>query len=91
MIGEFVKQITWRLQANAAGGLTERARKRAEELARDSDLRLLPPREKAPAAEHAQPIATILLPPRSKRDGLPRPGWPRARLRPLGTLLPPPR
>src|SRR5947208_7379304 len=29
------RRIVWRLQANAAGGLTERARKRAAELAND--------------------------------------------------------
>ena len=38
-----VKRIAWRLQALAEGGLTERARQRAEELARDADLRLRPP------------------------------------------------
>jgi hypothetical protein len=37
------KRITWRLQANEDGGLSERARRRAEELANDSDLRLLAP------------------------------------------------
>ena len=37
------KRITWRLQANAEGDLTERARRRAEELANDADLRLLAP------------------------------------------------
>ena len=42
--GWFVKRIAWRLQANAEGGLSERARRRAEELANDGDLRLLPPR-----------------------------------------------
>lgn len=41
----FVKRIAWRLQANAEGGLSERARRRAEELANDADLRLLPPRQ----------------------------------------------
>ena len=33
------KRIAWRVQANAEGGLTERARRRAEELANDADLR----------------------------------------------------
>ena len=37
------KRITWRLQANEEGGLSERARRRAEELANDADLRLLAP------------------------------------------------
>jgi hypothetical protein len=44
------KRIAWRLQALAEGDLSERARRRAEELARDADLRLNPPRCKtAPA------------------------------------------
>jgi hypothetical protein len=38
------KRITWGLQARDEGGLSERARRRAEELARDTDLRLLAPK-----------------------------------------------
>ena len=34
-----VKRIAWRLQALAEGDLSERARRRAAELARDADLR----------------------------------------------------
>jgi hypothetical protein len=34
------KRIAWRLQALAEGDLSERARKRAEELSRDADLRI---------------------------------------------------
>src|SRR5437016_1943490 len=41
-----VKRIIWRLQALAEGDLSERARKRAAELAQDADLRLSPPRQK---------------------------------------------
>jgi len=37
------KRIAWGLQANEEGGLSERAQRRAEELARDSNLRLLAP------------------------------------------------
>jgi len=40
------KRIAWRMQANAEGGLTERARRRAEELANDADLRVRRPLEK---------------------------------------------
>ena len=49
-----VKRIIWRLQALAEGDLSERARKRAAELAQDADLRLSPPRQKqsAPASVH---------------------------------------
>src|SRR5271154_6594315 len=37
------KRIAWRLQALAEGGLSERARQRAAELANDADLRMNPP------------------------------------------------
>ena len=37
------KRILWRLRANAEGGLSERARRRATELVDESDLRLLAP------------------------------------------------
>ncbi len=38
-----MRRIAWRLQANAYGDLSERARRRALEIATDADLRLLPP------------------------------------------------
>jgi len=38
-----VKRIAWRLQAMHEGDLSERARRRAHELANDADLRILPP------------------------------------------------
>jgi len=44
-----VKRIAWRMQALAQGDLSERARRRAQELARDADLRLNPPQPKATA------------------------------------------
>jgi hypothetical protein len=37
-----VKRIAWRMQALAEGDLSERARRRAAELANDADLRLSP-------------------------------------------------
>ncbi len=39
-----VKRLIWRMQANAYGGLSERALRRAMELANDADLRLTAPR-----------------------------------------------
>jgi hypothetical protein len=39
-----IKRIAWRLQALAEGDLSERARRRAAELANDADLRLYPPK-----------------------------------------------
>src|SRR5205823_2276955 len=64
-----VKKIAWRLQALAEGGLSERARRRAEELAHDADLRLNPP----PTAPLPGPVGPP--PPRDEGDGrLPPPG-----------------
>src|ERR1035441_3820497 len=38
------RRIAWRIQANAEGGLSERARRRALEIADDADLRIRAPR-----------------------------------------------
>ncbi|GIW91260.1 MAG: hypothetical protein KatS3mg109_1692 [Pirellulaceae bacterium] len=46
-----VKRIAWRLQAMAEGDLSERARRRAVELANDADLRLSPPNVKPATAD----------------------------------------
>ena len=37
------RRIAWRLQANVAGGLSERARRRAAEIADEADLRIRAP------------------------------------------------
>jgi hypothetical protein len=67
-----IKRLAWRLQALAEGGLSERARQRAAELANDADLRLSPPRAKpATATPEHTPSAVQLFQP----DGrLPPPG-----------------
>jgi hypothetical protein len=39
-----IRKIAWRMQANAEGDLSERARRRAEELANDADVRATPPK-----------------------------------------------
>src|SRR5450759_3931402 len=63
-----MRRIAWRLQALAEGDLSERARRRAEELGNDADLRMNPPRPKvadssrAPAAATA-PLRDARLPP----------------------------
>ena len=68
------KRIAWRLQALAYGGLSERARRRAEELADDADLRVRAPRstqgrDAASAQRRGKPAT------RPKRDPrLPPPG-----------------
>ena len=51
-----IKRIAWRMQANVEGDLSERARRRAMELANDSDLRMTPPRE--PKIEEKLPVVT---------------------------------
>jgi hypothetical protein len=50
------KKIAWRIQELAEGGLSERAKRRIEELAKDAPLRRGPPRTKpvAPSGEHAR-------------------------------------
>ena len=40
-----IRKIAWRLQALAEGDLSERARRRAEELANDADVRVMPPKD----------------------------------------------
>jgi hypothetical protein len=60
------RRIAWRLQARAEGGLSERAKQRALELADDADLRVVPPRESDDPARAVIPF---------KSDGrLPPPG-----------------
>ena len=39
-----IRRCAWRIQSLAEGGLSERAKRRAKELARDQDLRIVPPR-----------------------------------------------
>src|SRR5688572_30783919 len=41
------KRIAWRIQSQAEGGLSERAKRRAEELARDADIRTTIPKTAA--------------------------------------------
>ena len=60
-----LKRVAWRMQSNAEGDLPERARKRAAELARDSDLRLNPPR---PVEHRDEPYVPAPQP------GMPMPG-----------------
>jgi hypothetical protein len=69
-----IKRIAWRLQALAEDDLSERARRRAAELANDADLRLAPPKNNpANPGEH--------LP------ALPNPEKPDQRLPPPGNML----
>ena len=65
-----VKRIAWRLQAKAEGDLSERARRRAAELAAQADLRLSAPPADADTTQNQQPV-TLRMP---ADDRLPRPG-----------------
>jgi hypothetical protein len=56
-----LKRIVWRLQANAEGDLTERAKRRAAELANDADLRLAPPKPRTVPPEER--TLTVAIPP----------------------------
>jgi hypothetical protein len=64
-----IRRIAWRLQALAEGDLSERARRRAEELANDADFRLMPPRAASVAPVPAELVAEVGGDPR-----LPPPG-----------------
>lgn len=65
-----VRRIAWRLQERALGGLSERARARAAELADDADLRVVPPRGESIHRPAAPPVP---VPARADRR-LPPPG-----------------
>ena len=67
-----VRRIAWRLQALAEGDLSERARRRAVELACDADLRLRAPRRQHPSAPEQTNRPEDSPPLRDPR--LPRPG-----------------
>jgi len=67
------KRIAWRLQALAEGGLSERARRRALEIANDADLRVRMP--SAPKPQPISPDRTEVHAFHDGRDGrLPVPG-----------------
>src|SRR5262249_58842820 len=65
-----VKRIAWRLQAQAEGDLSQRARQRAAELAADADLRVSAPPSDAMTATPDRPPA-LRVPADDRR---PRPG-----------------
>ena len=71
-----IKRIAWRLQALAEGDLSERARRRAAELANDADLRSSPPKDRQAVVATTDRTETAVLP--FKADD---------RLPPAGTIL----
>ena len=66
-----VKRIAWRLQAKAEGGLSERGRQRAEELADEADLRMNPPPMKPPEPKEDAAVRVL---PFAADERLPPPG-----------------
>jgi hypothetical protein len=51
-----IRKVAWRLQAAAEGGLSERAKRRAAELADDAEIRVMPPKEPLHAEEAEIPL-----------------------------------
>ena len=66
-----IKRIAWRMQANAEGDLSERARKRAMELANDADLRTMPPHERRAAPDTEHPTKSVATRIRANTDLVP--------------------
>ena len=66
-----IKRVAWRIQALAEGGLSERARRRADELANEADLRTTAPRRPAPTRAGRTRRTKLNL---SSRGRLPMPG-----------------
>jgi hypothetical protein len=56
-----IRKIAGRLQANAEGDLSERARRRAEELAVDAEVRTMPPRSMRTAREPLAPTVKVAV------------------------------
>lgn len=68
-----IKRIIWRMQSLAEGDLTERAHRRAAELANDADIRRKAPKSPLAAADAETRTRTYHLP--TKGDGrVPIPG-----------------
>jgi hypothetical protein len=69
-----VKRIAWRMQVLAEGDLSERARQRADELARDADLRLRPPLSEPAVVPFPEERTTTRTIPFKADDRLPAAG-----------------
>jgi hypothetical protein len=67
-----VRRIAWRIQADASGGISERARLRAQELANEADLRVCHTRQVPTQATVTEALNAPYSPPRDPR--LPPPG-----------------
>ncbi len=65
------KRLAWRIQSHAEGGLSDRARQRAMELARDADIRTTIPRTPAISPDAITRVVTTTL---GDTNPLPTPG-----------------
>jgi hypothetical protein len=63
-----VRRIAWRLQCNSEGGLSERAKRRIEELADDAEVRLTPPTNRNPSITTVPKERTGISPAEIGRD-----------------------
>ena len=66
------RRIGWRLQVLAEGGLADRARRRALEIANDTDLRFLPPNRSLKGSDPTSATSATVL--SAKDPRLPEPG-----------------
>ena len=66
-----IRRILWRMQANQEGGLSERARQRAKELATNSDVRLTAPKMKTLTPGGPTQVSILQI---SQDERLPMPG-----------------
>ncbi len=67
------KRIAWRLQSLREGPLTERAKKRAEFLANEADIRTSPPREDKPKPRQ-KPVVLHIVDEAERDPRLPKKG-----------------
>ena len=65
------RRIAWRIQANAEGGLSERARLRAMEIANDADLRVTAPRRSVSSDAPDRTVVGTISPSSDRRIPLP--------------------
>ena len=68
------KRIAWRIQSLAEGGLSDRAKRRAEELARDADIRMTMPRAPKQTADAGARTVALPTPKGTAHERLPIPG-----------------
>lgn len=69
-----IRKIAWRIQANAEGDLSERARKRAAELADDAEVRVMAPKTMIcpPQTGEAITVTKLIAPGNEKHPTDPR-------------------